>query len=393
MLLELAPPSTITPLGEVISHRKDFIVIDDEVSYVRPKVQLSARGIVKRDKVIGTEIKTKKQQVCQAGQFLVAEIDAKLGGYGIVPPDLDGSIVSSHYYLYDIDPTKLLAGYLGWYVKTPLFFNQISAQGSTNYSSIRPQKVLEYTIPLPALTEQRVIVAQLDAVAEKLEAYRTEAKAHEQELKALLTKAFWQIAEDAPYRPMCEVAPLVRRPVEIDPDTSYTELGVKSFYNGVFHRRTLLGAEYSWQKLFWIKQGDIIFSNIMAWERAIAIALPDHHDCVGNHRILTCEVNSQFATPEYIWFFFTTHAGFSQILEASPGTIARNKTLSADQLMTIQMPCPDITKQKVFSQLISKSRQARQLRAEIEAELASLLPAMLHRAFGNGDNGKTEALQ
>ena len=73
-------------LGEVLTHRKEFITIDDFARYKRCRVQLHAQGVVLRDEVPGAEIKTKKQQVCRTGEFLVAEIDAKLGGFGLVPP-------------------------------------------------------------------------------------------------------------------------------------------------------------------------------------------------------------------------------------------------------------------------------------------------------------------
>ena len=63
-------------LGEVVKHLKELITIDDLVTYKRPRVQLHAQGIVLRDEVQGSLIKTKTQQVCRAGEFLVAEIDA-----------------------------------------------------------------------------------------------------------------------------------------------------------------------------------------------------------------------------------------------------------------------------------------------------------------------------
>ena len=92
----------IVELGSVVKQRKEFIEINDLDIYKRCRVQLHSKGIVLRDEVQGAEIKTKKQQVCRAGEFLVAEIDAKVGGYGIVPNSLNGAIVSSHYFLFGI---------------------------------------------------------------------------------------------------------------------------------------------------------------------------------------------------------------------------------------------------------------------------------------------------
>ena len=83
-------PWPAVSLGEVLKHRKEFITIDDSQEYKRCRIQLHAKGIVLRDLIEGARIKTKEQQVCRAGEFLVAEIDAKVGGFGIVPEDLTG---------------------------------------------------------------------------------------------------------------------------------------------------------------------------------------------------------------------------------------------------------------------------------------------------------------
>ena len=157
-------------LGEVLNHRKVFICIDDTKNYARPRVQLHAQGIVLRDRVTGAEIKTKKQQVSKSGDFLVAEIDAKMGGFGIVPNELDGAIVSSHYFLFETKPTKVLREFLGYYCKTKVFRNQVEAQGSTNYAAIRPSNVLGYVMPLPSIDEQHRIVARIDVVQQQLQA-------------------------------------------------------------------------------------------------------------------------------------------------------------------------------------------------------------------------------
>jgi type I restriction enzyme S subunit len=162
----------LVPLGQVVSHRKEFIAIDDGTTYKRCRVQLHAKGIVLRDVVSGAEIKTKQQQVCRAGEFLVAEIDAKVGGFGLVPDELDGAIVSSHYFLFVIDTTALDPRFLDCFIRTPTFREQVSAQGSTNYAAVRPRDVLAYQVPLPPLEEQRRIVARIEALAAKVEEAR-----------------------------------------------------------------------------------------------------------------------------------------------------------------------------------------------------------------------------
>lgn len=148
----------IVPLKEVITQRKEFLTIDDTVVYKRCRVQVQGKGVVLRDEIIGKEIKTKKQQLCKTDDFLVAEIDAKVGGYGIVPDFLENAIVSGHYFLFEIDKRKLLPEYLGIVVKMNDFAKQVKSTGSTNYAAIRPYHVLEYLIPLPSIAEQAELI-------------------------------------------------------------------------------------------------------------------------------------------------------------------------------------------------------------------------------------------
>src|SRR5438552_11629567 len=179
----------VVKLGEVLRHRKEFITIDDLTNYKRLRVQLHVQGIVLRDEVPGALIKTKTQQVCRAGEFLVAEIDAKVGGFGIVPESLDGSIVSSHYFLFVTDETKLDRRYLGFFLRTPAFREQVAAQGSTNYAAIRPSQVLGYEMPLPPLAEQRRVVARIEELAAQIHEARTLRQQAAEEAEALTSSA------------------------------------------------------------------------------------------------------------------------------------------------------------------------------------------------------------
>ena len=69
-----------------------------------------------------------------------------------------------------------------------------------------------------------------------------------------------------PRRPMGEVAPLVRRPVPVDPEGIYREIGIRSFARGVFHKTPTTGLEIGQKRVFAIEQGDLLFNIVFAWE-------------------------------------------------------------------------------------------------------------------------------
>lgn len=174
----------LVELGTVVKQRKGSFMIDDTKTYKRCRVQLYGNGVVLRDEVLGKEIKTKKQQPCKTNDFLVAEIDAKFGGYGIVPHELEDAIVSSHYFLFEINAKKLIPEFLGLVIKCNDFSKQVKATGSTNYAAIRPYHVLNYLIPLPTLEEQNQIVAAYNKRIAEAERLEEEAKQLEEGIEA-----------------------------------------------------------------------------------------------------------------------------------------------------------------------------------------------------------------
>lgn len=170
--------------------RSEFVVIDDFATYKRLRVQLHGRGIVVRDLVAGIDIKTKKQQVVRSGDFLVAEIDAKVGGFGVVPPEGDGAIVSSHYFLFEIDESKCLPGWLEAYIRSGDLEDQVNARGSTNYAAIRARHVLEFEISLPNSIEQERVLKKIRRV-ELLKQLQSEALSEiETLLQSIMDRAF-----------------------------------------------------------------------------------------------------------------------------------------------------------------------------------------------------------
>ena len=156
-----------TPLvsfSSFLQESSELTTIQDNKEYNRITVKLHGGGIILRDKVKGSTIKTKTQKFTKIDQLVVAELDAKFGGYGVLKKDLAGAIVSSHYFLFDIDRTQILPSYLDYVMRFGNYEEQIKpfVKGTTNYAAIRPKHVLQLTIPLPAIEVQQSLVQKIE---------------------------------------------------------------------------------------------------------------------------------------------------------------------------------------------------------------------------------------
>lgn len=370
-------------LGDILKRSDTPLYIDPEVEYKEVTVRLWGKGVILRGGVLGANI-VSPRRVIRANQLILSKIDARNGAIGLVPPELDGSIVSNDFPSFDIVGKNLCdIAYIGWMVRSPSFVGlcKRASSGTTNRVRIKEDRFLEQEVFLPPLVEQRDIVARLELVSQKTQQVEGHLDTIERDAERLLAQRFQEAIENAPLRPMRDVAPLVRREIEIDDGCQYIELGVRSFYKGTFHRRTVFGVDFSWQTLYEVKSGDLVFSNIMAWEKAISIARPEDDACVGNHRMLTCEAIDGVMLPGFLFYYFTTEDGFSKIYAASPGTAARNRTMTARALMNIEVPVPSVDVQQDFVLLQSKILALKSKHAAIREANVALLPAMLERMF------------
>jgi type I restriction enzyme, S subunit len=366
--------------GEVIEHRKEFITIDDVKTYRRPRVQLHAQGIVLRDVVAGAEIKTKKQQVIRAGEFLVAEIDAKVGGFGIVPNDLEGAIVSSHYFLFRHKPDHLDNIYLGWYIKTPAFRRQVEAHGSTNYAAIRPNDVLGYEIPLPPLEEQRRIVARIEQLAAKVEEARSLRRVLDNEIQSLPRSILW--SDKSGRRIKISHFASARAPnVSVVPTEQYHFAGVYSFGRGVFPSIRKMGSEFAYPRLTRLKARNFVYPKLMAWEGALGIVPPSCDQLVVSTEFPVFEIDEKIMLPEVVDTYFRSPEIWPQLSGQSGGTNVRRRRLNPRDFLKLEMPWPSDAAQRAIRDSVQRISDVTKLQSETAAKLDAMLPAILDKAF------------
>lgn len=247
--------------------------------------------------------------------------------------------------------------------------------------TLNPDALFSCVIPLPPVDEQRRIVAKLDAAAERIARIEAAQSANAEDFDRVLLAEFHRISSNAPRRPMREVAPLVRRPVKIEDDKEYPELGIRSFGRGTFHKPALSAVELGDKRIFWIEPGDLVFNIVFAWEGAVAIATEADDGRVGSHRFLTCVVSPRVATANFLRFFFLSEEGLKTLGEASPGGAGRNRTLGINAHEAIQVPVPPLSQQRAFDALCEEFARLRAAQQSRAADLSALMPALLDRAF------------
>jgi type I restriction enzyme S subunit len=349
----------------------------------RPRVKLHAQGIVLRDEIPGALIKTKQQQICRAGQLLVAEIDAKVGGFGIVPNALDGCIVSSHYFLFDVNDAKLARGFLDYFVRTPAFREQVAAQGSTNYAAIRPTDVLRYEIPLPPLAEQRQMMARVEELAVQIREARVLGRQATADTETSITSLHTQLA-GARTRRLGDILRLDEDAVAVLPTGVYPQAGIRSFGGGLFPKPPVTGAETTYRRFNRLYAGAVVLSQVKGWEGAVAVCPKELSGWFVSPEYRTLRCVPGEALPGYMAWLVRTEWFWSKLGDATRGVGARRERTRPEQFLEIELSMPDVNQQGRSEPLLAEMHALKRLQVTREAELDALLPAILDRAF-NGE--------
>src|SRR6266498_1775683 len=175
-------------LAEVLKQDTNYVLELEPITYPKLSVRLYGKGVTLDAPTNGANVKMQRHQFAKPGQIIVSEIWAKKGAIGIVPPEGEGALVTSHFFLFDIDKTKIEPTFIGWFLKRNYFAETLDAHahGTTGYAAVRPKQFLALEIPLPPLTEQHRIVAHIESLAARVnEAQRLREEAVE-EINSLL---------------------------------------------------------------------------------------------------------------------------------------------------------------------------------------------------------------
>jgi hypothetical protein len=180
------------PLRDLLLRREDSIRIQDDVEYRRPRVQLHFRGARIRDRVFGSEIGSKLQTVIRTNDLILSRIDARNGALALVPSELDGSIATGDFPVFEIRTERALPAYLRFCLFQPSMLRVYEhlSRGSTNRRRLSVEKFLDLQIAIPTDLDVQLSVADtLRNAEEGIGKLREQFGGMEEELEDLVGSA------------------------------------------------------------------------------------------------------------------------------------------------------------------------------------------------------------
>lgn len=374
-----------TTIYKIVQQAYETVTLNPFESYTLLGMSLEGRGLFIREQKCGSEIGSKTLNKLKSGQFIYSRLFAWKGAFDYVRNEFDGYYVSDEFPAFNVISEKADIKFIYYYFNQSKIWKDVEQYciGVTKASRNRFKETffLNFPISLPPLSEQKHIVSKIESIKTKLVKIKELRAEQIKYFNNLLYIKYTEIIKDAQWLPMKEIAPIIRREVKLNEENQYPELGIRCFGKGTFHKPSLSGVEIGTKKIFQIKEDDLVFSNVFAWEGGIAVAQKADNDRYGSHRFITCVANANKVLSQFLCFHFLSPKGMEDINACSPGGAGRNKTLGLDKLMKIKVPIPEITLQKEFVTLLKKVNSIKENYNQTDHELTQLMPSLLDMVF------------
>jgi type I restriction enzyme S subunit len=375
----------LVKLGEVLQQVSRQELVDPLREYTTLGVRWYAQGLFAKDKLMGHQIAAPKIYRVEEGDFVYNRLFAWKGSFAVADNTVSNCYVSNEFPCFRSIEGMLDVRYLHTYFRQEPSWTAALGLSSgatpTSRNRLKEAAFLSLNVPLPPLEVQRSIVARFDQIQQQLQTVTKLREAIDKDIASLLAVRFRESLKQAPLLPMREIAPLVRRNVQLETNQQYKELGARSFGKGLFVKSDFDADAATWEKPVWIKTGDIVFSNIKAWEGAIGVAKPEHDGFIASHRYLTAVAKPELALPEYLLYYLLSETGLTAVNEASPGTADRNRTTKQSALEAIHVPVPSLAIQRQFVKLKQALEHAAEVRTKQMVNVEAMLPALCNQVL------------
>lgn len=160
----------------------------------------------------------------------------------------------------------------------------------------------------------------------------------------------------------------VERPVEVDPNELYTQIGIRSHGKGLFYKEPVTGESLGNKSVFWIEPDCFILNIVFAWEQAVSKTSKKEIGMIGSHRFPMYRPIKNKIDVDYLIMYLLTKRGTDILEAASPGGAGRNRTLGQDRFMKSKLILPDIAEQQKIAAILTTQDKVIELKEKLLAE-------------------------
>jgi len=161
----------IVPLADVLALDLDRVPVEPTTTYNMVGVYSFGRGLFCREPVHGGSTSYKHFYRLADNHVVMSQLFGWEGALALSTPEFAGRFVSPQFPTFRCDTSKLDRTFLGWWMRRPLFWGDLGGRTKgmgDRRRTLNPDALLACNIPLPALAEQRRIVAKIDHLAAKI---------------------------------------------------------------------------------------------------------------------------------------------------------------------------------------------------------------------------------
>lgn len=145
----------------------------------------------------------------------------------------------------------------------------------------------------------------------------------------------------------------IERPVDVQADELYTQIGIRSHGKGLFHKEPVTGESLGNKAVYWIEPDCFVLNIVFAWEQAIGKTTQAEAGMIGSHRFPMYRPIDGEVDIDYLISYLLTKRGKDILEAASPGGAGRNRTLGQDRFMKSKIVLPSPDEQKKIAKILT----------------------------------------
>jgi type I restriction enzyme S subunit len=370
-------------LRDVIKLDLDKVEIDPAATYDMVGVLSFGKGLFHREPVLGANTSYKFFLRLKANHLVMSQLFGWEGALALSSSEFAGRFLSPQFPTFLCDERKLDRNYLGWYIRMPVFWEDLGKRTKgmgDRRRTLNPESLLGCEIPFPPLSDQRRVVAKIDELAAKIKEAHTLRQRAVEEVEALVISVHIELAGNRK-RKLSDILTLDEDEVAIKPTGEYPQVGIKSFGVGLFAKPSISGTETTYRTFNRLYEGAFVLSQVKGWEGAVDVCGSELAGWFVSPEYRTFRCIPGEGLPGYLAALIRTKWFWSHLQDATRGVGARRERTRPEQFLAIEIPMPDVERQKLGETLFAEVGELKRLQADTAAELDALLPSILDKAF------------